>query len=106
MEDKKKIPFLDKVIDFIFSKDERKLLLLIFIFGLILRFIVTSNITPVADEMVHGVHAIGASKLAPLSTLTQGPIWFYLTDYAYRIFGVHLFTARFLSLLFFLLFYP
>lgn len=96
----KNLPFLDKTIDFIFSNDSRKWLLLIFILGLILRVIVASNLEPVADEMVHGVHAIGFSKLAPLSTLTQGPIWYYLTDYAYRLLGVSLLSARFLSVLF------
>ena len=86
--------------DFVFSRDERKWLLLILILGVVLRVIVASNIPPVADEMVHGTHAIGVSKLAPLSTMTQGPVWFYLTDYAYRIFNVHLLTARFLSVVF------
>src|SRR3989344_9260060 len=92
--------FINKTIDFVFSKDERKWLLLILILGIGLRVIVASNLPPVADEMVHGVHAIGLSKLAPLSTMTQIPIWLYLTDYAYRIFGIHLITARFLSLIF------
>lgn len=92
--------FLDKSINFVFSNDSRKWLLAIVILGVILRIIVASNIPPVADEMVHGVHALGVSKLAPLSTMTQGPVWFYLTDYAYRIFGVHLLTARFLSVIF------
>lgn len=92
--------FLGKVVDFVFSRDERKWLLLILILGVVLRVIVASNIPPVADEMVHGTHAIGVSKLAPLSTMTQGPVWFYLTDYAYRIFNVHLLTARFLSVVF------
>jgi len=100
MEIKKSKPILDRTIDFIFSKDERKWLLLIFLLGLILRFIITSHNAPVADEMVHGSHALGISSLRPLSTITQGPIWFYLTDIAYRIFNVHLFSGRFLALLF------
>lgn len=89
-----------RTVDFLFSNDARKWLILILILGLALRFIVASNIPPVADEMVHGVHAIGVSKLAPLSTMTQIPVWLYLTDYAYRIFGIHLVTARLLSVIF------
>ena len=91
---------VDKFVDFLFSRDERKLLIAILVLGLILRFLVASNVPPVADEMVHGVHAIGVSELKPLSTMTQGPVWFYLTDMAYRIFGVHLITARFLAFFF------
>jgi hypothetical protein len=78
--------FVEKLYRFI-NKNYKITLISIFLFGLILRIIVASNLTPVADEMVHGVHAIGISKLAPLSTLTQSTIWYYLTDYIYRIFG-------------------
>src|SRR3989338_4418275 len=83
----------------LFSANPTTLIIIIFLIGLLLRFLVASNLTPVEDEMVHGVHALGFSKLAPLSTMTQGPIWYYLTDYAYRIFGVSLLTARFLSII-------
>ncbi|MEK6858805.1 MAG: glycosyltransferase family 39 protein [Nanoarchaeota archaeon] len=92
--------FWERAIDFVFSNDSRKWLIAIVILGALLRFIVASNVPPVADEMVHGVHAIGLSKLAPLSTMTQIPVWLYLTDYTYRIFGIHLITARFLSFAF------
>jgi len=84
----------------LFSANPTTLIIIIFLIGLLLRFLVASNLTPVEDEMVHGVHALGFSKLAPLSTMTQGPVWSYLTDYAYRIFGVSLLTARFLSFIF------
>jgi hypothetical protein len=91
--------FVEKLYRFI-NKNYKITLISIFLFGLILRIIVASNLTPVADEMVHGVHAIGISKLAPLSTLTQSTIWYYLTDYIYRIFGISLLTARSLSVIF------
>ena len=95
-----KEPVIGRIVDFLFSNDSRKWLLLILLLGMVLRFVASSNIPPVADEMVHGVLSIGMSKLAPLSAMTQAPIWQYLTDYAYRIFGVHLITARFLSFIF------
>ncbi len=95
-----KSSFIDRSIDFIFSNDERKWLLLILIIGIVLRFFVASNATPVADEVVHGTHAMGISSLRPLSTVTQCPLWFYLTDFAYNLFGISLFSARFLSFLF------
>lgn len=95
-----KITLIDKSVDFIFSKDERKWLVLIFLLGLFLRFVVASNNYPVADEMIHGVHAIGVSEIKPLSTMTQGPVWFYLTDISYRLFNVHLWSGRIMSIFF------
>ncbi len=86
--------------DKILSKNEFLLLILILFFGAVLRIIIASNTTPVEDEMIHGVHAIGVSKLAPLSTLTQAPVWQYLTDYFYRILGISLLTSRILSVIF------
>lgn len=99
-EKPKERTFIDRTVDFVFSNDSRKWLILIFILGLLLRIIVSSNLAPVADEMVHGTHAIGVSKLAPLSDIAQGPVWFYLTDYGYRIFGISLLTSRLLSVIF------
>ena len=95
-----KSPTNKSFLNSLFSTNPRTLIIIIFFIGLILRFLVASHLTPVEDEMVHGVHALGFSKLAPLSSLTQGPVWSYLTDYTYRIFGVSLLTARFLSFLF------
>ena len=62
MDEIKQKSFLDKLIDksvdFIFSKDPRKWLFFIMVFAIIIRFIVVSNVVPLADEMVHGIHAI------------------------------------------------
>ncbi|MFC1685695.1 ArnT family glycosyltransferase [Nanoarchaeota archaeon] len=92
--------FINKAIDFLFSSDKRKWVILILILGILLRFLVASHVPPVPDEVVHGSHALGISELKPLSVMTQGPVWFYLTDISYKIFGVHLFSARFLSIIF------
>ena len=98
MEDnKQKRGFVDKAIDFIFSNDTRKYLLILLLAGLILRFFAARNLPPLADEMVHGTHAIGFINLNALSSMTQGPLWFFLTDLAYKLFDVTLFSARFLS---------
>ena len=51
-ERKKKQTLLDKSIDFIFSNDERKWLIPIFVLGVILRFIVARNISIVYDVCV------------------------------------------------------
>jgi len=97
----------DKILNFFLSNDSRKWLILIIFLGLILRFFAASNVTPVvADEMVHGVHAIGYSSSGILNAQNQCPLWFYLTDLAYKIFGVNSFSARFLSFFFGLLTIP
>lgn len=91
---------LDKSIDFLFSKDIRKYLILILILGIILRFYAVTNITTVADEMIHSVHAIDIIKSGVINHQNESPAWSYLTDIAYRIFGVNAFSSRFLSFFF------
>ncbi len=88
---------LDSFIDFIFSKDPRKWLILIMFFGVVLRFLVARNVSALGDEMIHGPHAIGFLHSGLISTLVQSPLWFYLTDMVFKIFNVTMFSARFLS---------
>ena len=76
----------------------RKWLILIIILGTILRFVIVPNIAPIADEMAHGTHAIGIIGSGAISHQNQSPVWFYLTDLMYKIFGVNSFSARFLSI--------
>lgn len=100
-ENKDSSKITNRFIDFLFSNDSRKYLLLIFLLGIILRFVVANNVAPsVADEMVHGSHAIGIIGSGAISHQNECPVWFYLTDIAYKIFGVNAFSARFLSFLF------
>jgi len=99
--------FIDNLVDFFFSKNPKKWIVLILILGIILRFWIVPNITPqVADEMVHGPHAIGVISSGALNMQNQCPIWFYLTDIAYEIFGVNSFSMRFLSIFFGILLIP
>lgn len=95
-----KFDLLDKTLNFVFSKNNTKYLLLLFIAGFILRSIIAINLPPNADEMVYATHAIDIIKSGLLQEMHGLPIWFYLTDIAYRIFGVSLFSGRFLSIFF------
>jgi len=79
---------------------KNKYLIGIILLGVILRLIAVINIHPIADEMVHGSHAIGIIGSNAISHQNQSPIWFYLTDTAYKLFGVTFFSARFLSFFF------
>jgi hypothetical protein len=96
-EPNKKPSFIDKLVDFVFSDDKRKWLILIFLLGAILRFIVARNISALGDEMVHGPHAIGFLHSGLISTILHSSLWFYLTDIFMKVLGVTLFSTRFLS---------
>lgn len=91
---------IDYFVTILFSKNEAKWLFLLVFLGFLIRIIVAAHNAPVADEMVHGVHAIGITSLKPLSTITQGPLWFYLTDFSYSLFGVTLWSGRICAILF------
>ncbi|HRZ85792.1 MAG TPA: glycosyltransferase family 39 protein [Candidatus Paceibacterota bacterium] len=98
---KDKKPALDRLIDLLFSNDERKWLLLILILGIILRFLAASNLSPVhADEMVHGPHSIGFLHSGLISTILHSPLWFYLSDIFMKVLGVTMFSMRFSSFIF------
>ena len=97
MEKEKRTDYLDKLLDFILTKSNAKYLTIIVTLGAILRYIVVKNISFLGDEMVHGPHAINIWGSGLISTLVESPTWFYLTDIAHKIFGVTIFSARFLS---------
>ena len=59
-----------------------------------------NNVAPNADEMLHAPHAINFINSGKLQIMDQDPIWFFLTDLSYKIFGVNMFAARFLAVLF------
>lgn len=104
--EKKDKGILDKTVDFFFSNDNRKWLIPILIIAIILRVIVINHVAPVADEVVHGTHAINIINSGVINEQNQCPVWFYLTDISYRIFGVNAFAGRFLSFFFGILTIP
>ncbi len=92
--------YIDKILDFVFSKNNVKYLIILFVIAFILRIIAANNLAPNADEMVHGTHALGIIESKKLQIMDQDAIWFYLTDLFYRIFGENLIGLRFMSILF------
>ena len=96
-EHKKEKTIIDKSIDFIFSDDERKWLLLIFILGVVLRFLVANNISLLGDEAVHGPHTMGYLNSGLISSFAHSPLWFALTDFCFKFLEVTIFSVRFLS---------
>ncbi len=94
----------DKIIDasIAFMKKNRAvtLLLAVVLIGIGLRYLAVTHVAPLADEMIHGTHAIGIIKAGVINLQNQGPLWSYLTDLAYLAFGVNGLSARFLSFFF------
>ncbi|MDP1729072.1 MAG: glycosyltransferase family 39 protein [archaeon] len=99
-ETKKEKNILDKSIDFIFSNDERKWLIPIFILGVLLRFLGATNISLLGDEAIHGPHIIGFLHAGLISSFAHSPLWFFLGDIALKFLGVTVFSLRFTSFFF------
>ncbi len=66
---------------------------------IILRVLFALNYQMTADEGVYSVRAIDIIKHQSISTVDQAPIWFYITDIAYNIFGTTDFALRLLPIL-------
>jgi hypothetical protein len=97
----------DSFLNFMLSDNPKKWVILIIFLATILRVWIVPKITPqVADEMVHGPHAMGVIGSGALNMQNQCPVWFYLTDIAYKIFGINSFGMRFLSIFFGILMIP
>jgi hypothetical protein len=92
---------LDSTLDFIFSKDPRKWLILIVILGFIFRLINVKNHVVFGDPPHFCVNAINFLDSGLLVTWDQSVfLWHALTDIFYKIFGITQFACRFSSLLF------
>ena len=99
-EEKRGGSLIDKSIDFLFAPGMIKYLIFALILGTILRFIVANNVSVLADEMLHGPHAMNIISSGVINLQNQSPAWFYLTDIAYKLFGVNAIGGRFLSFFF------
>jgi len=91
---------LSRMLDFIFSRNNAKYLVLLIIMGITLRLIVSFMIGGSPDEMVYGVHSLGIINSGLLQEMHENPIWMYLTDLSYKIFGMTLVSSRLLSIIF------
>jgi len=85
-----------------FKRNKKIVIILVTLlfFGLVLRAIMGNNLSPSPDETVYGTHAIDFSKSGAISNQNQSPVWFYLADIFYKIFGVTLFASRLTSIIF------
>jgi 4-amino-4-deoxy-L-arabinose transferase-like glycosyltransferase len=86
----------------IYSKEKKieRWLILLTIFGFLLRLTASLNLGVLADDMLYTSGSSGIMSSNILSTHSNPPLFFYLTDLAYKIFGHTTFASRFWSLIF------
>ena len=93
---------VDWTFETLYSKDKTKLyLILIFIFGFILRLIAANNLMVGADDSHFATHAINFVDSGKLETWDQSTsLWYYLTDLGFKIFGITQLSSRLVTLIF------
>ncbi|MSS74262.1 hypothetical protein EXS72_01340 [Candidatus Pacearchaeota archaeon] len=79
-------------------KYSRRIILLTII-GFFLRFIAARNLDVLADDMVYASQSAGIISAKLISTHSNPPLFFYLTDLAYNIFGYTTLASRFWPLI-------
>ena len=89
----------DKFVEFIFSNDPRKYVILLFIIGFILRLVFSLQIGFGADEMGYAAHSIGFIDSGKLQIHDQDGVWFFVTDLFMKLLGYNVLGLRFFSAL-------
>ncbi len=92
---------VERCVDIIYSREKRglRMLLLLMGIGFILRLIAALHEDLLADDAVYASQSAGILHAGILSTHSNPPLFFYLTDIAYKIFGYTTFAARFWPLI-------
>jgi len=97
--EKERGKFIDKAVDFIFSRDTRKYILIFVILGFIIRLLVSLRMPFYADEISYAAHSIGFIDSGKLQIMDQDAVWFFLTNLCTKILGINVLGIRFLSVL-------
>ncbi len=78
------------------GEDNSKIILgLLIVVGFLLRLKAALNLEVLADDMLYASQSAGIIKAGILSTHSNPPLFFYLTDLAYTLFGYSTFASRF-----------
>ena len=93
---------VDKGFDIIFGKDKTKLyLILITLFGFILRLVSARNLGLSADDANHAVWGIGILGTGKLDIWPQASaMWYYILDIFYSVFGTSQVASRLATAIF------
>ena len=93
---------VSNLIRLIYSKEKRieRYVFSLTIIGFILRLFAALNLDVLADDMVHVSQSAGILGAKILSTHSNPPLFYYLTDLAFKIFGYTTLASRFWPLIF------
>ncbi len=81
-----------------YHKYTRKILLITFL-GFLLRLIAARNLEVLADDMVYASQSAGIFGAKLISTHSNPPLFFYLTDISYKLFGYTTIASRLWAIL-------
>lgn len=100
--------FVSKTMNFFFAKDKKiqRWIIFLLLAGFILRFVAAINLSVLADDVLKASHSAGIISSKTLSTSSSPPLFYYLTDLAYKLFNYTTFASRFWSFLFGILLIP
>ncbi|MDO8563897.1 MAG: hypothetical protein Q7R87_02725, partial [Nanoarchaeota archaeon] len=92
---------LDNIFSLIYSKEKRieRYVVFLMIVGFFLRLKAALNLGVLADDMVFASQSAGVINAGILSTHSNPPLFFYLTDLAYNILGYTTLASRFWPLI-------
>lgn len=92
---------LDNAFNLIYSKEKKieRYVLILMIIGFFLRLKAALNLGVLADDMVFASQSAGVINAGILSTHSNPPLFFYLTDLAYNLLGYTTLASRFWPLL-------
>jgi len=92
---------IKKLLNFFHSKGAKysRYTLYLTIVGFILRLVGALNLEVLADDMVYASQSAGILSAKLISTHSNPPLFFYLTDLSYKIFGYSTFASRFWPLI-------
>ncbi len=92
----------DKILSIAFDKEKfaERWLILLLVAGFVLRLIAALNLGVLADDMLYASQSAGISSAKILSTHSNPPLFFYLTDLAYWLLGYTTLASRFFQLIF------
>ena len=92
--------FSNWFISLIYSKEKRyqRILIVLLIVGFFLRLLAALNLDVFADDMVYVEQSANIWHAKILSTNSHPPLFYYLTDLAFKVFGYTTFASRFFSL--------
>ena len=81
------------------NKKEERWLVLLVIIGFILRLVAALNMGVNADDMIYASQSANIINTKLISSYLHPPLFFYLTDFSYKIFGYTTLASRFFPLI-------